>query len=107
MAGNHPAKSRAPELSSTPEEFVDEENGEKAQGGALPHNRSAFNLFLQERLLSCGTHDALLDNEDRMGRRPSVGSLSVDGLSVRDRDSDDGGYFNMRRVNFFRVTSIS
>ena len=51
--------------------------------------------------MSCGTHDALLDNEDRMGRRPSVGSLSVDGLSLRDRDSDDGGYFKMKRVIFF------
>ena len=48
MAGNHPAKARAPELSSTPEEFVDAENDGKAQGGGLPHNRSAFNLLLGE-----------------------------------------------------------
>ena|SRR5208282_5171909 len=99
MAVNYPAKSKAPDLLPTPEEFVDLETDERAQyGGGVPHNRSGFNLHLEERLLSCGNYGALLDNEDRMGRRPSVGSLSVDGSSVRDRDSDDGGYINLKRV---------
>lgn len=98
MAVNHSAKSKAPDLSPTPEEFVDSETGEKAHGSGLPHNRSGFNLHLQERLLGCGNHGALLDDEGRMGRRPSVGSLSVDGLSVRDRDSDYGGFFGIKRV---------
>jgi hypothetical protein len=54
-------------------------------------------LHLQERLLSYGNYGAPLDNENRMGRRPSVGSLSIDGSSVRDRDSDEGSY-NLKRV---------
>lgn len=98
MAVNYPAKSKAPDLSPTPEEFVDSETDERAQyGGDIPHNRSGFNLHLQERLLSCGNYSALLDN-DLMGRRPSVGSLSVDGSSVRDRDSEDGSYYSLKRV---------
>lgn len=107
MAINYPAKSKAPDLSPTPEEFVDSEMVERAQyGGDIPHNRSGFNLHLQERLLSCGNYSALLDNEVRMGRRPSVGSLSVDGSSVRDRDSDDGSYYSLKRVwsTFFSLT---
>jgi len=70
--------------------------------GVLPNNRSGLNLHLQERLLSCGNYGALLDEEDRMGRRPSVGSLSIDGggssVSTRDRESEDGSYFNIKRV---------
>jgi len=99
MTVNYPAKSKAPDLSPTPEEFVHSETDERAQyGGGIPNNRSGFNLHLQERLLSCGNYGALLDNEGRMGRRPSVGSLSVDGSSVRDRDSDDGSYLGLKRV---------
>lgn len=68
----------------------------------LPNSRSGLNLHLQERLLSCGNYGALLDDEDRMGRRPSVGSLSIDGagssVSARDRESDDGSYFSIKRV---------
>lgn len=98
MAVNYPAKSKAPDLSPTPEELVDSEtNGEARYGGGIPHNQSGFNLHLQERLLSYGNYGAPLDNENRMGRRPSVGSLSIDGSSVRDRDSDDGS-FNLKRV---------
>jgi hypothetical protein len=91
-------KSRAPELSPTPEEPLDPPDvDEKSRPGAFSRSRSALNLHLQERLLSCGNFGALLDDEDRLGRRPSLGSLSVDG-SNRDRDSDDGGYFNLKRV---------
>jgi hypothetical protein len=72
------------------------------RSAVLPNNRSGLNLHLQERLLSCGNYTALLDDEDRMGRRPSVGSLSMDGGrgsgSARDRDSEDGSYFNIKRV---------
>jgi len=62
-----------------------------------------LNLHLQERLLSCGNYSALLDDEERMGRRPSVGSLSMDGGgggsgSGRDRESEDASYFNIKRV---------
>ena len=99
MAVNHPAKSRASDLSPTPEESVDSESDERAHADGLPHNRSGFNLSLQERLWSSGNHGSLFDDADRMGRRPSVGSLSVDGLPVRDRESDDGGYFGMKRVH--------
>jgi hypothetical protein len=98
MAVNHPAKSKAPDLSPTPEESVDSESDERTYAGGLPHNRSGFNLSLQEKLLSYGNHESLLDDTSRMGRRPSVGSISVDGLPVRGRESDDGGYFSMKRV---------
>jgi hypothetical protein len=99
MAVNYPAKSKAPDLSPTPEESADSESDERAYAGGLPQNRSGFNLSLQERLLSYGNHGSLSDDAGRMGRRPSVGSISVDGLPVRDRESDDGGYFNMKRVH--------
>jgi hypothetical protein len=99
MAVNYPAKSKAPDLSPTLEEFVGLDNDERAQhGGGIPHNRSAFNLHLQERLLNCGNYGVLLDGKDRMRRRPSIGSLSVDGSSVRNRDNDDRGYYNLKRA---------
>ena len=98
MAVNYPIKSKGPELSATPEESGDLETNEGTHIDGLPHNRSGFSLHLQERLLSCGNSDALLDNGNRSGRRPSVSSLSVDGVSGRDRDSDDGGYFGIKRV---------
>jgi hypothetical protein len=98
MMATNQTKSRAPELSPTPEEPLDPpEADEKSRAGAFSRSRSGLNLHLQERLLSCGNFGALLDDEDRLGRRPSLGSLSVDG-SNRDRDSDDGGYFNLKRV---------
>jgi len=79
---------------------VESESGERAlYAGGLPHNRSGFNLSLQERLLSCGNYGSQLDDADRMGRRPSVGSISVDGLPIRDRESDSGGYFGLKRVH--------
>jgi len=82
---------------------MDGDTGDRTTRGAvLPNNRSGINLHLQERLLSCGNYTALLDDEDRMGRRPSVGSLSMDGGcgsgSARDREGDDGSYFNIKRV---------
>ena len=78
MAVNYSAKSKAPDLSPTPEEFVDSETDERAQyGSGIPNNRSGFNLHLQERLLSCGNYGALLDNEDRMGRRPALLAMCV------------------------------
>jgi hypothetical protein len=89
-------KSKAPDLSANPEEYVSPEVNDKPPGsGAVPQNR---NQHLQEKLLSGGNHTALLDNEDRMGRRPSVGSLNVDGSSVVSQETDDGGYYNMTRV---------
>ena|ERR1700731_1099018 len=98
MMATNKTKSRAPDLSPTPEDPLDPpETDDKSRPGAFSRSRSALNLHLQERLLSCGNFGALLDNEDRLGRRPSVGSLSVDG-SKGDRDSDDGGYFNLKRV---------
>src|SRR5579859_7215124 len=75
------------------------ESGEdKARGGLVSRSRSALNLHIQERLLSCGTYGALMDDEDvaRMGRRPSLGSTSLDGSSIPE--SDEGGYFGLRRV---------
>jgi len=98
MAANT-TKTRAPDLSPTPEEPVVPDVEDKSRGGAFSRSRSALNLHIQERLLSCGNFNALLDDEDRMGRRPSVGSLSVDG-SMRDRDNDEGGYFSLQRVCF-------
>ena len=96
MAVNQP-KTKAADLSPTPEEPVVPEVEEKSRGGAFSRSRSALNLHIQEKLLSCGNFNALLDDEDRMRRRPSVGSLSVDG-SMRDRDMDEGGYFGLQRV---------
>ena len=92
-------KTRAPDLLSTPEETAMPEAEDKPKGGAFSRSRSALNLHIQERLLSCGNFNALLDDEDRMGRRPSVGSLSVDG-SLRDCDKDEAGYFGLQRVCF-------
>lgn len=98
-------KFKPPDLSPTPEETssMDGDTGDRTTRSAvLPNNRSGLNLHLQERLLSCGNYTALLDDEDRMGRRPSVGSLSMDGGggsgSARDRESDDGSYFSIKRV---------
>ena len=107
MATNQ-TKSRVLELSPTPEEPLDPPDvDEKSRPGAFSRSRSALNLHLQERLLSCGNFGALLDDEDRLGRRPSLGSLSVDG-SNRDRDSDDGGYFNLKRVvGFFQELTFA
>lgn len=97
MAVNQ-TKARALDLSTTPEESVVSEIEDKSRGGAFSRSRSALNLHIQERLLSCGNFDALLDDDDRMGRRPSVGSLSVDG-STRHRDNDEGGYFSIQLVH--------
>src|ERR1700721_915860 len=74
-------KSRAPDLFPTPEEPMEFEGDDKSRGAAFSRSRSGLNLHLQERLLSCGNFSALLDDEDRMGRRPSIGSLSVVVLS--------------------------
>jgi hypothetical protein len=106
----NPTKLKPPDLSPTPEETasMDGETLDKTTAmtrGGLPNSRSGLNLHLQERLLSCGNYGALLDDEDRMGRRPSVGSLSMDGagssVSARDRESDDGSYFNIKRVRIW------
>jgi hypothetical protein len=93
------SKSKEPDLSPAPEGVVESEGDERGRG-ILPPNRSGLNLHLQERLLSCGNFSALLDDDDRMGRRPSVQSLGMESTSSRDRDNDDGGYFSMRRVCF-------
>jgi hypothetical protein len=91
-------KSRPPDLSPTPEEPTESDSDDKSRVSNNSRTRTGLTMHLQERLLNCGTVGALLDDDDRMGRRPSVGSLSMDG-SLRDRDSDDGGgYFNLKRV---------
>ena len=97
------------DLSTTPEEDTSTMEGSTYDrttwGVVFPNNRSGLNLHLQERLLSCGNYSALLDDEERIGRRPSVGSLSIDGGgsgSARDRASEDGNYFSIKRVRTLR-----
>jgi len=91
-------KLKPPDLSATPEEMLPPAVDDKGLGGGgLGQGRSMLNLHLQERLVG-GTFGVLVD-ENRMGRRSSVGSLSVDGSSLRYRDDDDG-YFKLKRVMF-------
>jgi hypothetical protein len=58
--------------------------------------RSKSGLSIEERLLGCGSYNALV-NDDRMGRRPSTCSLNGDGIS-----EDAAGYFNLKRVRSAR-----
>lgn len=86
---------KPPDLTATPEEITLSDMDEKARGG---HSGQGLNFTLQEKLLGLGNFGALLDDGNEMARRPSVGSVSADGSSIRD--SDDGGYFSMKRVWF-------
>src|SRR5262245_12211203 len=88
-------KSRPPELSPTPEEPRESDVDDNPRG-ALPRSKATFNL--QERLLSCGSFDALIDNDDRMGRRPSTASLDAD-TSIREHPGDEAAKFSsLKRV---------
>jgi hypothetical protein len=93
MAGNQ-TKSKAPELSPTPEEHGESE-GDESLRPTISRTRSG--LSLQERILGCGSFGALLGTEGRMGRRPSTISLGPEG-SAKERGDDDGSYFNLKRV---------
>jgi hypothetical protein len=77
---------RLPDLSPTPEEFTDPDD--LGQRPVLVQSRLAFNLHLQERLLTCGNQGAL-DEADaaRMARRPSLPG----------GDHDEASYFSMLR----------
>jgi hypothetical protein len=87
---------RLPDLLPTPEEFSDPSDAEHRTGnGLLPRSRSGFNLHLHERLLTCGNQGAL-DQDPRMGRRPSVVSLSA--------GDDESSFFHvLRRVRIAEV----
>lgn len=94
MAANL-TKSRAPDLSPTPEEPIEADT--ETFRTSASRNRSGLNL--QERLLACGNFNALLDIEDRMGRRPSTSSLGIEG-SMKENAEEDHGYFNLKRVGY-------
>jgi len=84
--------SKTPEGSAAEDKSGDDKvRGENTNGGS---GRSGMNL--QERLLSCGTFTALLDDDERVGRRPSITSVSTEG---RDSSTPDEGYFHMKRVH--------
>jgi len=89
------------DLSPTPEEFIDSNDRlSSTANNFLTHGRSAYNLHLQERLLTAGNHGTVDAAQGRMGRRPSVGSLGVD-----HDDNNTSSYFNLlRRVSHRLLT---
>ena len=93
---------KLPDLSPTPEEFTDPNNrSSSTANNLLTHSRSGYNLYLQERLLVAGSHGALDAAQDRMGRRPSVGSLGVE-----HDDNNTSSYFNLLRRVSHRLLSL-